>query len=79
NLERRKGALGDGQEVSEVRKAIEEDYNIQSKVDEFKLIKQMEQEAGSKKEDCPVTKSTFNEVKDFVSAIQDGTGKSRPN
>lgn len=34
------------------------------------LLKEM----GTKKEDCPVTNSTFNEVKEYQSNIQDGRG-----
>lgn len=46
---KRKGALGDGQEVSEVRQALEKEYNIHNKGQEFELIKEMEKENPQKK------------------------------
>ncbi|KAJ8746880.1 hypothetical protein K2173_010152 (mitochondrion) [Erythroxylum novogranatense] len=68
NLKERKGDLGDGQRVSEVRQAVEEDFEIGTKAEEFTLIKEFEAEAqgGSKRniqEDLPATKSVFNQVK----------------
>ena len=36
-------------------------------------------ETGSKKEDCSVTKSTFNEIQFFESQSKDGRGGGRPN
>jgi len=56
-----------------VRKAVEQDFQIQNKGEEFQLIKIMEKET-NKEGDCPVTKSAFNEVKDYASQIQDGKG-----
>lgn len=79
NLHLRKGALGDGQEVSKVRQEIEKDFHVQNKGEEFELIKQMEKEEKNKEGDCPVTKSTFTEVRDYQSKIQDGRGGGRPN
>ena len=79
NLQKRKGALGDGQEVSEVRQALEKEYNIHNKGQEFELIKEMEKETKSSKKDAPVTNSTFNEVKEYESQTQDGRGRGRPN
>lgn len=78
NLEKRKGALADGQEVSEVRQAVEKDFFVKNKADEFYLIKKMEKEAESSSDDCPVTNSAFNEVKEYKSKIQDGRGGGRP-
>lgn len=40
-LQERKGALGDGQEVSEVHKALEMDFQIETIADELTLIKKM--------------------------------------
>jgi hypothetical protein len=74
NLNKRKGALGDGQKVSEVRKRMETELEIHTKGEEFHFIKQRERETGGQKEDCPVTNSTFNEIKDYASNIQDGRG-----
>ena len=68
NLTRRKG---DGQKISEVRQAVESDFHVESQADKFVLIQKMEEESGAQKEDCPVTKSTFNEIKDYKSHIQD--------
>jgi hypothetical protein len=48
NLKARKGALGDGQEVSEVRQAVEQDFQILNKTEEFLLIKNMEEETNKK-------------------------------
>jgi hypothetical protein len=74
NLKERKGDLGDGQRISTVRQTVETDLHVSNKGQEFELIKQIEKETGAKKEDCPVTNSTFNEIKEFQSKIQDGTG-----
>jgi hypothetical protein len=68
NLTRRKG---DGQKISEVRQAVESDFHVENQADKFVLIQKMEEESGAQKEDCPVTKSTFNEIKDYQSHIQD--------
>lgn len=81
NEKERKGDLGDGQRVSEVRQAVEEDFEIGTKAEEFTLIKEFEAEAqgGSKRniqEDLPATKSVFNQVKEFENGIQDG---GKPN
>ena len=74
NVEHRKGALGDGQKVSQVRQAVEDDFNIKTKANEFGLIKQIENEIGAKSDKYPVSNSTFNEIKDFQSKVQDGLG-----
>lgn len=71
----RKGDLAEGQEVAEVRQAVDIDFGIDTKGAEFQLVKQMEKEvASSKKEECPATTSIFNEIKEFLSKNQDGTG-----
>jgi hypothetical protein len=44
---------------------VEADFNLTTKGEEFSLIEQMKKEAGAQKEDCPATKSAFNEIKDF--------------
>ena len=79
NLKERKGELGEEQRISNVRKTVENDLNVQNKAEEFEFIKQIEKEkeAGTKKEDCPVTNCTFNEIKEFESQIQDGKGGGR--
>lgn len=41
NLKERKGDLGDGQRVSEVRQGVEDDLNIKTKGELFSLIKQL--------------------------------------
>lgn len=79
NLQKRKGALGDEQEVSEVRQRVEHDLNIQSKGEEFELIKQLEKEVKAKNEPSPVTNCTFNEIKEHEGKIQHGKGGGRPN
>lgn len=71
NLKAKKGKLATGQQISEVREAVESDFHVETKAHKFQLIKEMEKETGAQKEDCPVTKSTFNEVKDFEGKHQD--------
>lgn len=73
NLQKRKGALADGQEIAEVRQAVEDDFQISTKGEEFELVKELENEVKEKdkKEDFP---SAFNEIKDFSSKVQDGKG-----
>lgn len=76
NLKDRKGALAEGQDVSEVREAVKDYFFIKTKAEEFKLIQQMEKERGVQKEgECP---ATLNEIKDYESHIQDGRGGGRP-
>lgn len=77
-LSKKKAALGDGQEVSEVREAVEQDFNITTKGEEFTLIKQMEMEAGAPQKACPATNSTLNEIKDHQSQKVDGRGGGNP-
>ena len=78
NLLQRKGNIAEGQEVAEVRQAVETDFGIDTKGAEFALVKQMEKEVGSSKnEKCPATNSIFNEVKDFQSHVQDGRGRGK--
>lgn len=44
NVYERKGDLGDGQNISEVRQVVKEEFDIKNKIDEFQLIKQLEKE-----------------------------------
>lgn len=74
NLKERKGDLGDGQRVSEVRQGVEQDLNIEKKAEKFELIKQLEKEVKAKNEPSPVTNCAFNEVKEHAGKIQDGKG-----
>lgn len=76
NLQERKGDLGDGQRISTVRQTVETDLHVTNKGEEFEFIKQIEKETGAKKEDCPVTNSTFNEIQYYQSQIQDGKGRN---
>lgn len=79
NLRLRKGDLAEGQAVAEVRKAVETDLGIETKGEEFELIRQMEKEVGSsKKEQCPATNSIFNEIKDHLGKHLDGLGGGHP-
>ena len=48
-LSNKKAALGDKQEVSSVREAVKQDFNITTKGEEYSLIKQMEAEAEARK------------------------------
>lgn len=79
NFEERKGDLGDGQKVSEVRKEVKQDFNIKTKGEEFSLIKQLEKEVQAKNEPSPVTNSAFNEIRQHEAQIQDGRGGARPH
>jgi hypothetical protein len=75
NLKERKGDVGDGQRISDVRKAVEADTGVDTKASEFQLIQEMEKEAGSSKnKETPVTNLIFNEVKDHQGKILDGKG-----
>ena len=78
NLKERKGDLGDGQRVSEVRQGVEQDLNIEKKAEKFELIKQLEKEVKAKNEPSPVTNCAFNEVKEHAGKIQDGKGGGKP-
>uniref|UniRef100_A0A2P2MU68 NADH-ubiquinone oxidoreductase chain 6 n=1 Tax=Rhizophora mucronata TaxID=61149 RepID=A0A2P2MU68_RHIMU len=79
NLERRKAALGDGQEVSEVRQAVEGYFDVTSQREQFGLIQQMEKElTPTRNEQPPVTTFSLNEVKEYESHAQDGRGGGRP-
>lgn len=78
NLKEKRGDLGDGQRLSEVGNKVENDFQITNNVEKLELIKQMEKETCTKKEDSPVTNSTFNEVRDYESKIQDGRGGGKP-
>lgn len=42
NLNEKKGDLGDGQKISEVRDAVESDFNVRTPGEKFLLIKQMD-------------------------------------
>lgn len=62
-----------------MRQAVEHDCNTQTQADEFRLIKQLEKEKGAtNKEGCPVTNSSFNEIKDFKSKVKDGLVGKKP-
>lgn len=74
NLSIRKGALAEGQEVSDVREDIEHDFQVEKPPEKFLLAQQMEKEAGSKTDKCPATNSAFNAIKDYQSKIVDGKG-----
>lgn len=75
NLQERKGDLGKGQAVSEIREAVEEDFYVQTKGQEFELIKQLEKEIDTKNASSPATNSAFNCIKDHEGRIQDGKGR----
>ncbi|KAL6995095.1 hypothetical protein U1Q18_005231 [Sarracenia purpurea var. burkii] len=79
NLRGRKGDLGDGQTVDEVRKAVEQDFNIATKGEEFSLIKELEKEvqAKTKNDPSPATNSAFNEIKEHEAQTQEGRGGGR--
>jgi hypothetical protein len=77
-LSNKKAALGDKQEVSSVREAVKQDFNITTKGEEYSLIKQMEAEAEASKMDCPATNSALNEIKDHQSKRVDGRGGGNP-
>jgi hypothetical protein len=78
NLEERKGALAKGQEIPQVRKAVEEDFHVHTPAQHFDLVQQLEVEKGKEIAKCPATKSTFNEIKDFQGKVQDGFGGKNP-
>lgn len=69
-LQERKGALGDGQEVSEVHKALEMDFQIETIADEFTLIKKMEKENHKNDHNNEATNSLFNEIRDYESKME---------
>ena len=69
-----KGSLADGQRVSDVRKEVEKDLDVQNVGQRFELGQQLEKEAQGKTQDSPATKSAFNEIKDFAGKSQDGKG-----
>ena len=48
NLKERKVDLGDGQRVSQVRQGVEDYFHIETKADEFILIKELEKEVKAK-------------------------------
>lgn len=79
NLQERKGDLADDQRVSDVRKAVEADFDVSTKADEFELIEEMKKEAGAKKEDCPATNSAFHGIREYQGHVQDGRGGGKPN
>jgi len=79
NIEEKKGDLGTGQRLSDVRKEVETDFHITTKGQEFELIKEIQKEAGAKKEDCPATNCAFNSIKEYQSHVQDGRGGGKPN
>ena len=72
NLTERKGDIGTGQTVDEVRQGVEHDLNIETKTDAFLLIQELEKEVKAKNEPCPGTTCAFNEVKEHESQRQDG-------
>lgn len=76
NLQEKKGDLGEQQRISEVRESLEATLNIETKKEEFLLVKQIENELEKKTGQRPVTNLTFNEVSDHQSKILDGTGRS---
>jgi hypothetical protein len=89
NLLKRKGDIAEGQEVAEVREALDRDFSIYDKGAEFQLVKQLEKEVNYASKDDnssfkeeeltslkngPASTSIFNAIKDFVAQTQDGTG-----
>ena len=78
NVKEKKGDLGDGQKLSDLRAGVEKDFAIENNSDKFQLIKQLETEINKKPETNPVTKATFNEIKDYQSHVQDGHGRGKP-
>ena len=79
NLRERKGDLGDGQKIDEVRQEVEKDLNIETKGEEFSLIKQLEKEVKAKNKPSPMTNCVFNEVKEHEAKIQNGKGEEKSN
>ena len=73
NVEKRKGALGEGQQVSEVRSAVEKDLRVQDSKDRFNFIQTLEAETKGQKS-SPAINCVFNEISDFQSGVQDGLG-----
>lgn len=78
NVKERKGDLGDGQRVSEVRQGVEQDFQISTKGEEFELIKQLSKEVKAKNEPSPVTNCAFNSIKEHEALTQDGKGGGKP-
>ena len=74
NLSVRKTEIIAGQDPHEVRKAMEDDSKTETVVDQFTNIQQLIKEKEKGNQNCPLTKSSLNEVKDFQSHVQDGRG-----
>ena len=76
NLHKKRGSLGEGESLEEVRGTVENDLNVKTQADVFELIQQIEKEkgVGSQEGSQPATSSTFNEVRDFQTRTQDGKG-----
>lgn len=72
NIIEKKGDLADGQRISDVRRAVEADFNVSTTGQEFELIKEIQKEAGTHKEDCPATtNSALNQIREYQSNVQD--------
>lgn len=79
NIKERKGDLGDGQRVSQVRQGVEDDFHIKTKADEYLLVKKLEAEVKEKNKPSPATTSAFREILQHQGKIQDGRGGGKPN
>ena len=79
NLEKKKGKLGDGQRISDVKKDVEKDLNITSLGEQFELIQEIEKELSSKTQKEDVTKCTFISISENQTHVQDGQGRGNPN
>lgn len=79
NLAERKCDLAEGENIDSVRTAVEGDFHSNTKTEKFQLIQQLFKETQSKTEDCPATKSSLNEIKNYSSKIQDGRGGRKPS
>ena len=74
NIEKRKGALIEGQITSDVRKGVEEDFAISTNVGLFELNQQLERENSKNAFPAPATNSAFHELKEASRGTQDGRG-----
>lgn len=61
------------------RQGVENYFHIETKGNEFELIKQLEQEVKAKNKPSPATNSAFHEILEHEGKIQDGLGGGKPN
>jgi hypothetical protein len=66
NLKDKKGDLGDGQRLSNIRREVENNLDVHSNPQRFSLCEKIKKEA-KKDTDNPVTKFTFREVEAYQS------------